>query len=701
MTKMPQGRTETRRRKGAASATEATPTERAPKRTRPAARSRREPPPPSRRKLDAMPDRIDIRDWPFQPRLGPLPDQVVNCDVVPMILDQGSEGACTGFALSAVVNYHLASRLPKAAPDPRLPVSARMLYEMARRYDEWPGEAYEGSSARGAMLGWVRHGACADRLWPKTRHGPDHLTQEVAAQARQAPGGAFYRVMHREIRDMHAALAEVGILFCTLMVHPGWDRPGPARHRVTYRHDGKAKRRDLPVITRQGRATDGHAVALVGYTADGFIVQNSWGEDWGQDGFALLPYEDFLLHATDVWAAQLGVPLAIDLFAIGGTDATKGLARAMPAIPLAAIRPFVIDVANNGELSDSGDYWTTEADLARLFAETIPAATKGWKKRRVMLYLHGGLNDEQAAAKRVVAFKDVLLANEIYPLHIMWESGAVDSIRGIIEDFFTEADQRAGGVADWFRKLREGLVEAKDRSLELTAAGPGGALWREMKENARLSSEHREDAATKKLGAMQLVQRYARAAIAGLPAEDRVGWELHVVAHSAGSIYAAHAMPRLLDCGLPLTSLHLMAPAITVDLFKATLLPLIQADKVPVPDTYVLSDQGELDDDVGPYGKSLLYLVSNAFEPRRETPLLGMQRFIQQLPGTPPPDPTVAALLAPNLVIAGAPAAGDLGPSRSDSHGGFDNDPDTLNSILRRILRGAPAREFGTRDLQY
>ena len=36
-----------------------------------------------------------------------------------------------------------------------------------------------------------------------------------------------------------------------------------------------------------------------------------------------------------------------------------------------------------------------------------------------MLYLHGGLNDEAGVAKRVVAYRDVFLANEIYPLHVM------------------------------------------------------------------------------------------------------------------------------------------------------------------------------------------------------------------------------------------------------------------------------------------
>ena len=54
-------------------------------------------------------------------------------------------------------------------------------------------------------------------------------------------------------------------------------------------------------------------MALVGYTDQGFVVQNSWGPDWGRGGFALLPYEDFMMHATDVWVAQLGVPVTADL----------------------------------------------------------------------------------------------------------------------------------------------------------------------------------------------------------------------------------------------------------------------------------------------------------------------------------------------------------------------------------------------------
>src|SRR5436190_21798549 len=84
-----------------------------PKTTRPPAKEQREKPAEKKvakklkKKLDAFPDKIDVRDWFYQPTLNALPDQLINCDHVPYILNQGEEGACTGFALAANVNYHL------------------------------------------------------------------------------------------------------------------------------------------------------------------------------------------------------------------------------------------------------------------------------------------------------------------------------------------------------------------------------------------------------------------------------------------------------------------------------------------------------------------------------------------------------------------------------------------------------------------
>jgi len=504
----------------------------------------------AKRKLDAFPDRMDVRDWAYQPSLLPLPDTIANCGKVPVILDQGSEGACTGFALSGVVNYLLAQRNVKRA------VSPRMLYEMARCYDEWPGEKYEGSSARGAMKGWVRHGVCERKIWTDDMHGRGHLDARIAQLSLATPAGAYYRVKHKDVRDVHAAISEVGIVYCTMMVHDGWDSPGKSAVKVK----NASKTMSLPVISRKGRAESGHAIALIGYTGDGLIVQNSWGRSWGNGGFALLPYEDFVLHVTDVWVAQIGVPISMDLWeGAGAADTTSGRFRGGREIPLTEIRPYVVDIGNNGELSESGQYWTSEADLVRLFNESIPQAAKdrGWAKKRLMLYLHGGLNSETDAAKRVIAFRDKCLANEIYPLHLMWETGPLETLGSILGDLFTRADERAGGG------LLEGLRDAKDRALELTASPVGGPMWSEMKENAWRASDHR-----KNKGAIQLMREYARSSLQQVDQAERQRWELHVVAHSAGSILLAHAIEHLCSLSIAFKTLQLFAPAIRIDLIS-------------------------------------------------------------------------------------------------------------------------------------
>jgi hypothetical protein len=183
--------------------------------------------------LTAIPDTVDFRDRMFEPTLVEVPTTrpfgryVEEMCGAHEILDQGADGACTGFALAAVAQYLLATRDRRRNGDgscdvPAEPVSPWMLYGMAQRYDEWPGEDYSGSSARGAMKAWHRHGVCRRDLWA---HPGDVSASEWAARwadARQRPLGAYYRVNHKDLVAMHAALAEVGVLFATAHVHEGW-----------------------------------------------------------------------------------------------------------------------------------------------------------------------------------------------------------------------------------------------------------------------------------------------------------------------------------------------------------------------------------------------------------------------------------------------------------------------------------------------
>jgi len=88
---------------------------------------------------------------------------------------------------------------------------------------------------------------------------------------------------------------------------------------------------------------------------------------------------------------------------------------------------------------------------------------------------------------------------------------------------------------------------------------------------------------------------------------------------------------------VPIKSCTLWAPAITVAELQEVLPPSGRQRKSKQFTLFTLDDQTEQDDDCGKiYNKSLLYLVSNAFEEKRDIPLfrdgipiLGMEKFVK------------------------------------------------------------------------
>ena len=144
----------------------------------------------TQRVLNVRGDPPDIRDRIYEPALVRLKSEIDNREPR-LILDQGQEGACTGFGLTAVINL---LNLRRGTGD--FKASARMLYEMAKKHDEWPGEDYAGSSCRGAIRGWKNMGVCSDKGWPYVAGGADErLTIERAREARQNTLGAYHTIV--------------------------------------------------------------------------------------------------------------------------------------------------------------------------------------------------------------------------------------------------------------------------------------------------------------------------------------------------------------------------------------------------------------------------------------------------------------------------------------------------------------------------
>jgi hypothetical protein len=75
------------------------------------------------------------------------------------------------------------------------------------------------------------------------------------------------------------------------------------------------------------------------------------------------------------------------------------------------------------------------------------------------------------------------------------------------------------------------------------------------------------------------------------------------------------------------SSCALYAPACGIDFALKNFKPAIEGGWLPAAGfrVHVLSEKREQDDSVGPYRKSLLYLVSRALDPWHKTPLLGLE----------------------------------------------------------------------------
>ncbi len=609
--------------------------------------------------LDAAKDPLDLRDLYYEGSLNELKPWVDNRGKVPFIANQEKEGACTGFALAAVVNYLLHNRAGASQLKRRQGASARMMYEMAKRYDEWEGTNYEGSSVRAAVKGWHKHGVCPEWLWPyKTDEKSGRLTKKRQEAALDIPLGNYFRVRHLYISQLHSAICEADILYASASVHSGWFKPDPDTGRIPYRADKNG----------------GHAFAIVGYDSEGLWIQNSWGRGWGLNGFGHLSYDDWFENGYDCWVARLGAKTTSVALAEGGPLGRALSFNYIPheAVVMSTIKPHFVNLGNDGHLSQSGRYQTDDLDLNDI-VRTVLDTTRKWPgKRKILLYAHGGLNTEKASATRVASMLPYFLQNQVYPIHFMWETGLWDSIKGIVAD--AQRHRRFGGVWD---EAKERFQDLADEAIELASRQLGRPIWSQMKDNARGAVDHRWG------GAFKLAKKLSSLRKAGAP-----DFELHLVGHSAGSILLGHLMRTLIDMKIPVQTISLFAPACSIQFFEDKFLSHLSGKAGTTRLTiFNLRDEIERKDHVAKiYNKSLLYLVSEAFERERKLPLLGMQKHVEAsnvlslLFGKPKKLTKHTAIYAHDRVSVTL-------KSSAESHGGFDNDVDTLNSTLRIITR--------------
>lgn len=368
---------------------------------------RQRPPPPAPSLLaGVVADRADGRDRPYVPQLALARDTCIP-EPAPFIGDQGTEGSCAAFALAAAIEVQLAAG-KRAGDGTDFTASVRMLDRMARRHDEWVDDSQQGTSLRAVVKGFFHNGVCTSGRCPY--HAGERaflLSRDMAKEARNITLGSYFRVAG-EITDLQMAVQEAGAVIVSAHIHAGWKRL--TRKGLIPFNPGR-------VPTRIGT----HAFVVTGYGDDGFVVQNSWGPQWGgwdkRPGHAVWTYEDWGHNVLDAWVIRLA-PHTSRSFGITARTVEVTEASGPDALPLPRRSHLIGHVARSERwgLTEEGDLGM---GLAAMTETARWLATPAADYRQLVLVFHDPLLGEETITRLAHHLNGRMKTRRFYPFHVV------------------------------------------------------------------------------------------------------------------------------------------------------------------------------------------------------------------------------------------------------------------------------------------
>ena len=255
--------------------------------------------PEAHRICNLVPSRDTERDWSLEHAIASsaiatpaavLPERVDLREDWWNIGDQEGTGSCMGWASTdGVVRYHMV-KAGKIAPPGLL--SVRATWMSAKEMDEFSGcpETFieiAGTSLKAVIEILRRYGTVPESMVPfhistAIYSGDETLYFATAAQRRIA---AYFN-LRKDLDQWRIWLATHGPILAGLYIDETF-----ANARATAgRLDGY----------RRDTVRGGHAVCVVGYTADRrVILRNSWGTAWGDQGYAYSSEEYIMAGFVD------------------------------------------------------------------------------------------------------------------------------------------------------------------------------------------------------------------------------------------------------------------------------------------------------------------------------------------------------------------------------------------------------------------
>jgi C1A family cysteine protease len=219
------------------------------------------------------------------------------------IEDQEEIGSCTAHAGVGVLEYY-----ERRAHGTYIDASRLFLYKVTRRLMHLGGDT--GASIRSTMKAMVLFGVPPEEYWP---YLTDHFDEEPPAFC-YAFAQNYQALQYFRLDPMGTPRDE---LLKQIKACLGAGLPAMFGFTVfSSRHQALKNKGKIPFPCRGEEIEGGHAVIAVGYddklkikndicgheTKGAVLIRNSWGTDWGEDGYGWLPYEYILKGiAVDWW----------------------------------------------------------------------------------------------------------------------------------------------------------------------------------------------------------------------------------------------------------------------------------------------------------------------------------------------------------------------------------------------------------------
>lgn len=217
--------------------------------------------------------------------------------------DQGPNNSCTAHAGTALVEYfenRVSGNFEKK--------SKMFLYKVTRNLMDFEGDT--GAFVRSTMKALVLFGVPPEKYWPYTNDKiREEPTQFCYAFGQNYQAIQYYRLDKQDLKT-DAVLQQIKInLVKQLPVMFGF---------TVYNNIAASKPTGMIAFPgKKNRLLGGHAVVAIGFddkksieiegetgkTVGALKIRNSWGEDWGENGYGWLPYkylEEGL--AKDFWS---------------------------------------------------------------------------------------------------------------------------------------------------------------------------------------------------------------------------------------------------------------------------------------------------------------------------------------------------------------------------------------------------------------